>query len=60
MSDRFGEILDRQMATDREGESERQACSKREGSTRKSKDKGRKGYGHKRSARKRTMQREAR
>ena len=47
-SDRFGEILDRQYATERQGESERQARGSRTG------------YGHKRSVRKRMKSRLAR
>lgn len=55
MSDqRFSEIMDRQTATEREGEAERQACVKRDGK------RDAKGFGHKRSVRKRMAQRLAR
>lgn len=48
MSDRFAEIVDRQVATERKGEAERQACDNR------------RGYGHKEAVRKRAAKRMAR
>jgi len=53
MSDRFAEIVDRQTATERQGEAERQACSKRDPAPRA-------GYGHGKTARKRVATRLAR
>ena len=49
----FPEIIDRLNETSRQGETERQACEKRETSTRK-------GYGHGKTARKRQATRLAR
>lgn len=48
---KFEEILDRQLKTETEGESNRQACEHRGGK------RERKGYGHKRSARRRMQSR---
>ena len=54
MSDqRFSDIMDRQTTTERQGEAERQACSKRDPAPRA-------GYGHGKTTRKRMATRMAR